>query len=320
MSKVTPIKPIAEIEAVEVVAAVPNLDQRIADVLRADRDQLASATLADLLTEVGTEIERNDQLGRDARARAIDPTVIDASARGRAEDSEFKAARLRAGQAALQPLHDETLARERSAQWHTEANNLESFLKSKGVELQAKFQKAVEVIDEARQQHKKAVETITEIFLDIETIENTVRKSNGNAPANELRRVQGLRQLAGKIASFMRVVDEMEAPKFTTVERKTEAAPVRNVAAAFFLSPFEKARLGLISLEDAERQQAAKFASMTARAEVIPPSREQLRAEEDERQRAIYKAREDIRVSNERESVARAYTAAAERRRIENGL
>jgi hypothetical protein len=100
----------------------PTLDERIAMTIGAT-DPHAAAVLADLIRETDEQIDHCDQLGRLMRARSVDPTILDPAARGAAEDSEFRAARLRNGLARLRELEHEALARERLHQWHAEALN-----------------------------------------------------------------------------------------------------------------------------------------------------------------------------------------------------
>jgi hypothetical protein len=104
----------------------PSLDERIADILRPDADQVSSSVLAELLAEVDVAIDAANQEGREARARSIDPSVIDGGARGRAEDSEFRASRYRAGEARLKDLQAAALSSEAQARWNVEAEALRS--------------------------------------------------------------------------------------------------------------------------------------------------------------------------------------------------
>jgi hypothetical protein len=103
----------------------PSLDEKVAALLRSD-DQHPSSVLADLIVEVTQAIDAADQTGREARAAASNPKkLIDHGARGRAEDAEFQAHRLRNGLEAIQQLHHEAMARERLREWHLEVDEIE---------------------------------------------------------------------------------------------------------------------------------------------------------------------------------------------------
>jgi hypothetical protein len=99
------------------------LDERIATVITSDDHRPASA-LAELIRETDEQIDHCDQLGREMRARSTDPAILDPAARGAAEDSEFRAARLRNGLARLRELHHEAEMRERLKAWHEAADDL----------------------------------------------------------------------------------------------------------------------------------------------------------------------------------------------------
>jgi hypothetical protein len=81
--------------------------------------------LADLIRETDEQIDHCDQLGREMRDRSTNPAILDPAARGAAEDSEFRAARLRNGLARLRELHSEAEARQRLREWHQKADEVE---------------------------------------------------------------------------------------------------------------------------------------------------------------------------------------------------
>jgi hypothetical protein len=73
------------------------LDEKIAKALGLP-SATSSAPLLTLIIETTAAIEVEDETSRTARAHAVDPRALDGVAsRGKAEDSEFRAARYRAG-------------------------------------------------------------------------------------------------------------------------------------------------------------------------------------------------------------------------------
>jgi hypothetical protein len=105
--------------------AVKPLDERVAAVLASDEHR-PSTLFSDLISEVDDAIDAADQTSREAREAAANPKIIDHGARGRAEDAEHLAHRLRNGLEALKQLEQEALARERAKAWHAECDVVEA--------------------------------------------------------------------------------------------------------------------------------------------------------------------------------------------------
>jgi hypothetical protein len=84
------------------VTATPTkpLVERVAAILGND-EQRPSSVFADLISEIDSAIDAADQAGLEARAAMADPKIIDHGARGRAEDAEGLAHKLRNGLQAL---------------------------------------------------------------------------------------------------------------------------------------------------------------------------------------------------------------------------
>jgi uncharacterized protein (DUF2336 family) len=69
---------------------------------------------------------RPTQTAREARARSVDPLVRDAIAeRGKAEDAEFVATRLRNAATPLREKYQRAVTRDEQAAWEREAGDLE---------------------------------------------------------------------------------------------------------------------------------------------------------------------------------------------------
>jgi hypothetical protein len=273
-------------EPVEVAAkpAKP-LDERVALALAPDADPMTSEALADLLAEVGTEIERNDQVGREMRAASIDPTRVDGIAmRGAAEDSEFLASRLRAGQAALQPLLRAAQDRERAAQWHRDADAMELLVKNLHDELVPMVRRA----EAAELEFDSACGAIDDISSKIFVYMKRCDEIEAAAPPGEARRIP--RPIAGlSLAKFMARKVVPEAPKVAPIDYSLTYRPW--VAAGPALSHDE-----------------------------IVKADEKRRADDEAWLLKIHQGREDARVRIEGEILARSRAAAQERRDFENGL
>jgi hypothetical protein len=88
-----------------------------------------------LIAEVETAISAADVAGKEARAIAADPKVIDCGAIGRATDAEHTAHRLRNGLSALQDLHREATLREQIKAWNLRADEVQIKRDALGAEL-----------------------------------------------------------------------------------------------------------------------------------------------------------------------------------------
>lgn len=93
------------------------LQKRIADALSSD---LSSGDLSELIEEVETAAAEADAAVEEARARAIDPTVLDPEAREIALATEFDRDRLRAAIPRLQERLKSTQDREYYQRWRVD--------------------------------------------------------------------------------------------------------------------------------------------------------------------------------------------------------
>lgn len=153
----------------------PTLDERIAGVLASDADFRPASEIAALLREVDEQIARADQLGREMRARSVDPAILDPTARGAAEDSEFRASRLRNGQARLRELHREAQLREALVQWHAQADDIE--------------RRRDEIAAEFRERYKLASGWLVLMLEKMALIDDEIDHLNMSAPGYEARRL-----------------------------------------------------------------------------------------------------------------------------------
>jgi hypothetical protein len=263
--------------------AAPTIDERVAMVLNSE-DHHPSSILADLITEVGTEIERNDEAGRVARSVAVDPRVVDHGAIGRAQDSEYVAHKLRNGLAALQQLHQEAQAREKVAAWHSEADAMQTVVLKFHDELVPLARRA----EAAELEYDAACDAIDDISLKIYTYMKRCDEIEAAAPPGEARRLP--RPIEGlSLAKFMGRKIVPEAPKVETVD---------------------------YSLATRVWQTAGPALSH----DEIVAADEKRREDEQIWLRNIHQSREDRRMEIEAEIHARTRAAVEQKRNYENGL
>jgi hypothetical protein len=146
------------------VKTEPSLDERIAFTL-GSTDQIASADILALITEVDSAILHSDARARLARKRSVDPIVLDSIAeRGAAEDAEFVSHRLRNGVTALREKHEQACQREREAVWNSDAD---------AVEL-----KVAKVADELIETYQRCVTELVDLFTRVTAVDQEVQRVN----------------------------------------------------------------------------------------------------------------------------------------------
>jgi hypothetical protein len=274
------------------------LDQRIADLLRPDAEQPTSSVFADLLTEVDTAIDEADQLGREMRAKSIDPSVADGiAARGAAEDSEFKAARLRNGEARLKELHAAAVAREVHAEWCKNADEVGVYANQLAIQL--------------REKYPLLIAEIIKLFGWIVEADRAIDALNRSAPPGEGLRLRHVEQIARGIEDGFRNTDTK------ILERCVLPEFVPGHGTCKELWPPAQPNLSL--------QIFAQTRAMMQGVSGWPPTREQIladpdrRAEDSQRHADAGRAREleRQRLNAEREARARDY--ALEQRLLRAG-
>jgi hypothetical protein len=262
--------------------AAPTIDERVAMVLNSE-DHHPSSILADLITEVGTEIERNDEAGRVARSVAVDPRVVDHGAIGRAQDSEYVAHKLRNGLAALQQLHQEAQAREKVAAWHSEADAMEKIVKKLHDQLVPLAKKA----ETAEREFASACQAIDVFLPEVYACMANCNALDAKRPIGESRWIA---QPPDGLKLDRYVTKKVEPPK---------AEPVINysLATRVWRTAGEPLSHEQIVEADAKRREADQAWLLM-----------------------IHKGREDARIRIESEARARQQAAAEQRRTWENGL
>jgi hypothetical protein len=274
-------------EPVEIVTepVTLSLDQRVAGILTGEAHQ-PSETLSALIAEVDDATDHADQAGREARAVASDPKVIDHGALGRALDAEHTAHRLRNGMAALQQLHKEALARERVTEWHQKCDVFEAMVLKHRAELVPMVRRA----EAAELELDSACDAIDDISVKFCLYLRKCDEIERAAPLGEARRLP--RPIDGlDIARFMARKVPKATPKVETVDYSLAFRPWR-----------PDPDLPVLTYE--ERLAA----------------HEQNRIKEDEQRAEIFAERAATQSRIEKESQARSQAAAEVKRQYENGL
>jgi hypothetical protein len=164
----------------------PTPDERIAAALAAP-DQ-PSSVFADLIAEVDGAVDDADRTASEARARSVDPAIIDADAHGRAKDAEFVAQRLHNAVAALHELHCDAVAREQATAWRGDADAVEAIRDKLAAEMAEKY--------------PAATAWIVDFLQRKEACDQEVSRINASAPSFEHRRLRGVELTARGIDNF----------------------------------------------------------------------------------------------------------------------
>jgi hypothetical protein len=159
----------------------PTLDERIAATI-GTTDYHPADLLADLIRETDEQIDHCDQLGREMRDRSTNPAILDPAARGAAEDSEFRAARLRNGLARLRELHHEAELRQQLRDWHQNADLVE--------------ERAVKLADELLERWPAVTSWICDFLGRKSVVDAEIRAVNEGAPGFEARRLREIELVA----------------------------------------------------------------------------------------------------------------------------
>jgi hypothetical protein len=154
----------------------PSLEEKIAAALT--KDDLHSADLAALLDEVEEGIHAADEDAEEARARALDPTVLDPGARAAMQDAEFLSKRLQVALPQLQERLQEVEAEEYRARWEPEFEQIEA--------------KRDELANKLAVVYPKCVEELCNLFIEIQKCDYEVARINRTAPRGESRRLDGV--------------------------------------------------------------------------------------------------------------------------------
>src|SRR6266699_732063 len=95
-----------------------SLEQKIADALASN--DIKSSDLAALIREAEAAAVAADEAAEQARARALDPRVVDPAARIAVQEAEFRSQRLKAALTQLRTRFTEVKGQEDIATWRVE--------------------------------------------------------------------------------------------------------------------------------------------------------------------------------------------------------
>jgi hypothetical protein len=179
------------------------LDRRIADCLAATEHE--TDDLAALVKETIETLGACDAEAVHAGRIALDPTIVDLDAKGRADHASFRAARLRNALARLNELHSAAVARDKLAAWDAELAKLVTVRD----ELAARF----------RTRYCEMVEGLIGIFDEMAVVDQQIDDLNGKASTiGERRRVRMTECVARGIDGFSAgtksILEEVKLPGF----------------------------------------------------------------------------------------------------------
>jgi hypothetical protein len=274
-------------EAPEPAVAEPqrSLDEMIAEAL--GNDELSAEFLGALYAALDQAVGIADETARQCRARSVDPLCRDGIAeRGKAEDQEFVATRLRNAATPLRAKYQAALQREQAADWE---------LKSRQIELM--------VVKTARimlRRYPKAVDELVEVFRLVKAVDKAVDEINATAPIGVTRRL-------AKTELVARDIDGFYSTDVSIVEKCVLPAFVSHGSSYAWPPP--------------QRNWVVDYVeSMTAMLRGAPPpptEEERIAAAQQHIAHGEEMEREHQRLNAE--AHARAEAAAAERRRLANG-
>jgi hypothetical protein len=284
--------------------AVP-LDQKIAEAL-GTTDPLTSEFLLALYNELDDAVGDADRTARECRARSVDPLCRDGIAeRGKAEDQEFVAARLRAAATPLRARYQQAVAREERAAWETKTAPLEQELAA----IAAEF--AVE--------YPAAVAKLVDLFRRVELANQEAARANSGAPGY-------LHNIEERLRGVRAVMNDTTLP---TLGGARNAWPTHNPGLAYAISV--SSMLGVPGPRDGEivfdEAQGCYVWRAKGDAPPSPPfdtrnfverqrDDEARKAGETERLRAYYDDIAAAKMRNDKLAAAAEAAAAAERRRL----
>jgi hypothetical protein len=148
------------------------LAERIAAALS---DETTSPNLAELINEVEAAAASADEKIAEARARALDPTVIDADARTALADAEFNRDRMQAALPQLHTRHQHAVARERAAAWDGEYTEVVTRYNA--------------LADEWREAYPPILDKLVDLCARAKALTLEIGRINRTSPPGERRRM-----------------------------------------------------------------------------------------------------------------------------------
>jgi hypothetical protein len=135
-----------------------------------------SSVFTDMIAEVEAAILDADATSRECRERLVDPAVIDPDARGRAEDSESAAQRLRNAAFKLKELQMAAIAREEAAAWRADADKVQAVRDQLAAEFALRY--------------PAIVSELVGLFTSITACDREIDRIHSSPPDTENRRLR----------------------------------------------------------------------------------------------------------------------------------
>jgi hypothetical protein len=188
-----------------------SLEKRIATALTQD---IKSADLATLIADVEDAIVAAGKAVEQARVRALDPSLLDPSARTALQNAEFLAQRLQVALPRLGQRLEGIQAAEYAAQWEADYE----MVKVKRDEWARKYS-----------EYPKLKAPLIDLLRGAEEIDKEVSRINGAAPSGEHRRLLEVELTARGLERFTRedpsIANELRLPSFEHSDRTVWPPP-----------------------------------------------------------------------------------------------
>jgi hypothetical protein len=179
----------------------PSLDERIAALLAANPADQPSAIFGLYLFQIDTAISVAEREGKAALARALDPSVVDGTARGIAHDSEYAVQRYKVARERLTVLRDAAVRREKQAVWNADAEEIEL--------------KVAQAADQVIEVYPRCVHELIELFQLMARVDQEVIEINSRKPAG-CTALRSVELVARKINAFgqhdLKIADKTQLP------------------------------------------------------------------------------------------------------------
>jgi hypothetical protein len=261
----------------------PLLEQRIANALCSE---ISSAEVEALIGETETRAAAAEEAAAEARVRALDPTVLDPSARAAATDAEFVRDRLRAALPKLQTRLAELGKAEAYARWIVEYDRVKPLRDA--------------LAEELRELYPDFVGRLTDLLRRIQAVDAEASRVSYARPIdapNDGRRLRSVELEARDMEGFalydLSILRDLKLPSWEQREKLVWPPP----AAPLMMMP-------------------ANFSLPVVGTPEMVAERERLRHEESERVIAHYRERDQQRTEREeREARANLNGQVAERNR-----
>jgi hypothetical protein len=245
---------------------MPTIEQEVAALLKAPTG-VSAEEIGSVIASAKTFAADAEDAGRAARLKSVDPQCVDGVAeRGRAEDFEFTAQRLRNAISALEPHHQAAIKREERERFSAEAAVIE--------------RKITDLAKEMATAYPAAVNQLVGLFQRIAASDKEAADFNKRAPAGFY-----LRGVEASIAGGAKIIEKIKLP-VSTERGVVEAWPPRNNWAADYA---ESVRAGIVNAGPAptEAERAAEGERVIAYAAEMERGRMQLNEQAEARSRGI---------------------------------